>query len=232
MSETIPAAGADAGGAAVVPAEGAAAPAVAPAAEPAAPALPTDHTALTGAPEPDAAAEGEGEKPEGDKPKEPEGPTPVEYKDLKLPEGVVPDAPLVAAFVETVAAQGVPQAAAEAAIAALAPKVQEALQAPYKEWERQQTAWLEEINNDPVIGGEKLKPAQAKIAKLLTNQAFVSPGFLQAMLATGAGNHPEVVRTFAKLAEALTEPGMLPTARPPRTMRSVAERHYPNLAER
>jgi len=159
-------------------------------------------------------------------------PEPLKYEDFKLPEGLAKDDKLLTAFIENAAKHHVSQDAAQAVIDAIAPQVSEALSAPYKEWEARQTAWLDEINKDPEIGGAKLKPVQAQIGKLLVDTALIDPGFQQAMIETGAGNHPAVVRTFAKLAAAYTEGRPSPVGRPAEQPRTLAQKLYPNLPPR
>lgn len=156
-------------------------------------------------------------------------PEPIKYEDFKLPEGTTAEDPLLASFIETASVKGLSQETAQAVIDALGPKVSEALQAPYREWEAQQTAWLKEINDDPSIGGANLAPTQQRIGRLLADPNFVDAGFAAAMNATGAGNHPAVIRTFAKLAARLTEGEPVRPGAPAQPPKSVAEKLYPNL---
>lgn len=198
------------------------------AAAPTEPVISSETSALTAGIE---AAPPEGEtKPEAEG--EPAAPEPVKYEDFKYPEGVTADDPLVAAFVETVSVKGLSQETAQVVLEALAPKVSEAMQAPYREWTAQQTAWLDEINKDPVIGGNNLAPTQQRIGKLLADPNFVDPAFAQAMNTTGAGNHPAVVRTFAKLAARLTEGEPVRQGAPAQQPKGLAEKLYPNLPVR
>jgi hypothetical protein len=168
-------------------------------------------------------AEVEGETPP------PEAPEPIKYEDFTLPDGMAKDDPLLAKFTETASLKGVSQEAAQALINDIAPQITEAMQAPYKEWQKRQTEWLDAIQKDPEIGGEKLKPVQARIGRLLADTNFVDAGFAQAMIETGAGNHPAIVKTFAKLAARLTEGEPARTGGPATQPKSLAERMYPNL---
>lgn len=194
------------------------------------PLLSSETSALTAGLEAPA-AEGEA-KPEGEAKAEDAAPEPIKYEDFKLPEGLTADDPLVSAFVETASVKGLSQETAQAVIEALAPKVTEALQAPYKEWNARQTAWLKEINDDPVIGGANLAPVQQRIGRLLNDPNFVDPGFAQAMNETGGGNHPAVIRTFAKLAARLTEGEPVRQGAPAQQPKGLAEKLYPNLPVR
>ncbi len=193
------------------------------------PKLTGEASALTAGTEP--AADGEA-KPEAEAKAEDAAPEPVKYEDFQIPEGLTADDPLVSAFVETVSVKGLSQETAQAVLAELAPKVTEALQAPYREWQAQQTAWLKEINDDPTIGGANLGPVQQRIGRLLADPNFVDAGFAQAMNATGAGNHPAVIRTFAKLAARLTEGEPVRPGAPAQQPKGLAEKLYPNLPVR
>lgn len=178
-------------------------------------------------------AEAKAETPEAPaEPKAPEAETPAEpiTYDFKLPEGVANDDPLVVAFTEAVAEAKLPADAAQAVMAALAPKVAEALQAPYRLWSETQTKWQDEVRNDPEIGGTKLQPTLASIAKMLDDPRFCDPGLRDALTATGAGNHPLMLRSFAKIAAALTEGGMVAGTKPAAEVKSTAAILYPNMA--
>lgn len=195
-----------------------------------APVISSETSALTAGIE-KPAAEGEA-KPEGEAKAEDAAPEPIKYEDFKLPEGTTAEDPLLASFIETASVKGLSQETAQAVIDALGPKVSEALQAPYREWEAQQTAWLKEINDDATIGGANLAPTQQRIGRLLADPNFVDAGFAAAMNATGAGNHPAVIRTFAKLAARLTEGEPVRQGAPAQPPKSMAEKLYPNLPVR
>jgi hypothetical protein len=194
-----------------------------------APALVEGQSALTAGVQP--APEGE-TAPEAAPEAEAQAPEPIVYEDFKLPEGMAKDDPLLTKFADTASKSGLSQEAAQAVIDSLAPQITEAMQAPYKEWEIRQTAWLTEINKDPDIGGSKLPQVQARIGKLLNDRNFVTEDFAQAMIETGAGNHPAVVRTFARLAARLTEAEPVRAGAPAAQPKSLAERLYPNLPPR
>lgn len=162
-------------------------------------------------------------KPEGDKPAEP-----IAY-DFKLPEGVAKDDPLVAAYTEAVAEAKLPADVAQAVIERLAPKVAEALQAPHRLWSETQTKWQDEVRNDPEIGGTKLQPTLASIAKLLDDPRWCPPGTREALSFTGGGNNPALIKAFANFARLVTEGGMVAAAKPAATDKSTAAVLYPSM---
>ena len=153
---------------------------------------------------------------------------PVDYT-FDLPEGIAKDDPLVSAFTAAVAEAKLPKDAAQAVMSALAPKVAEALQAPYRLWTEAQARWQAEVKADPEIGGTRLQPTLAGIAKMLDDARYCDPGLRDALTATGAGNHPAVIRSFAKLAQAVTEGGMVPAGKPAPAARSAADVLYPSM---
>lgn len=74
-------------------------------------------------------------------------------------------------------------------------------------WNKQQEDWQAEIKADKDIGGDKLEGTLQTFAKVADDPALSDPKFREALVFTGAGNHPAVVRTLAKWAAALSEGG-------------------------
>ena len=154
----------------------------------------------------------------------------VEYKDLKLPEGVAADDALASPFLAEAAKLGLPQAQVEALLAQVTPKIQDALKAPYQEWVKTQTAWQSEVMNDPEIGGDNFATMKATVAKVLDNPAFCDPGLREALNFTGAGNNPVVIRSLFRMAQKLTEGGLVRTGNPAGTAKTAAQVLYPDLS--
>jgi hypothetical protein len=170
------------------------------------------------------------EKKEESAEKELAKPEPVEYKDLKIPEGIDSEDLGLSKFVEIASQKGIPQEAAETIIAELAPQIADALKAPYQEWHKLQTEWQSQVKDDPEIGGANYNSTMTNIAKLRDNPAYCSPAFVEALKITGVGNHPEFIRTFNKIALALNEqPRLTPGAVPgSKEKKNPAETLYPN----
>jgi hypothetical protein len=168
----------------------------------------------------------EAEAPPESAPAEPDAP--ISY-DFKLPEGVAKDDPLLAAYTEAAAEAKLPADVAQAVLERLSPKLTEALQAPYRLWSETQTKWQEEVKADPEIGGSRLQPTLAGIARMLDDPRYCDPGLRAALSATGAGNNPAVIRSFAKLAKAVTEGGMVPAGKPAAEAKPTAAVLYPTM---
>lgn len=195
---------------------------VTPAAEPTTPAA--DAGAPTGAPVVVS-------DPVAPPPSEPEKPAAVapEKYELKLPEV----ASLDAASVERTAAfareRGLTNDAAQAAldlantevasavaksredfIASYQPGDPEHGIAPGAEWQKQHDAWLAASLAAPDLGNGNQDALNAKVALAGTAfEKFASQEFRALLSRTGYGSHPEMVRTFAKIGEAMSEKGLV-----------------------
>lgn len=124
-----------------------------------------------------------------------------EKYDLKLPEGAVLDAAhldQVAAFAK---ANGLSQDAAQKIV-----ERDNATLAAYREkavadWNAKTQAWLDASKTDKEIGGDKFD-ASVKVALDARNR-FGTPELQKLLDETGAGNHPEFIRFFARVGQAM-----------------------------
>jgi hypothetical protein len=190
---------------------------------------PTIETNLLTDPTPEApVAPAEPEAPAEEA--KPDAPQPVEYKDLKLPEGLATDNAMVSAFAEEASKMGLPQAQAEALLSNIAPKVMDALKAPYQAWVDTQASWQAEVMKDPEVGGSNFTAVKATVAKVLDDPRFCDPGLREALNFTGSGNNPAVIRSMYRMAKALTEGGPVVGGSPPGQAKSAAQIFYPNLS--
>lgn len=163
-------------------------------------------------------------------PAAPEAPAevaPVEYKDMKLPEGIAADDPLVAIGAEELSKLGIPQDKAEALLATVAPKLAEQLAAPYKAWNTMQQEWQGKIKADPDFGGDKLNGTLVGIAKVIDQ--FGGNDLRQALVATGAGNNPTIFRAFAQIAAHFTEG--TPVSGAAASTRDALAAMYPSMSQ-
>jgi hypothetical protein len=170
-----------------------------------------------------------------------EGPkgAPEKYEDFKV-AGDFKIAEEVAGEINSTFKEiGLSQADGQKLIDLWAKHTQEAADAPAKYYETKQEEWRNEINSDPEIGGSKWNGTRASIGRLFDSfgDAKLTDGFRFAMDYTGAGNHPDVVRFLARVAQKLTEGGPVrgggPSSegmRPPGVgAPSAAQAIYPNL---
>ncbi|WP_341896463.1 hypothetical protein [Sphingobium sp. YR657] len=170
----------------------------------------SDETALGGGKKPDA----DPDKP-ADAPADPDdAPAHVvpEAYELTPPEGLTIDADLLAEATPIFKEAGLSNDQAQAILPAaksLMEKTQNAtVQALIDSGNQQRKAWLDAAKADEQIGGNKWDASLASSAKAL--DALGHPegsDFRKALNETGFGNHPEMIRIFARLGEMVGEDG-------------------------
>lgn len=173
-----------------------------------------DAAATTGETGADANAEQSQAKPEG---------APEKY-DFKAPEGAIAlDTEVLAAYGEVARELNLTQEAAQKVIDKIAP-VMEARQSARLQSISQE--WAEQSRTDAEFGGDKLTGSLASAKKAL--DTFGTPALRTLLQNSGLGNHPEVIRAFAKAGDAISEDkvaGGKPTAG---DNRNDARALYPN----
>jgi hypothetical protein len=162
--------------------------------------------------------EGEKTTEEGQKP---EQRAPEEYAEFSVPEGVTMDEAQTSEFKSFAKEQDLTQEQAQKVLDFGAGKIKAMMESPYRTWKEMQEQWQAEVKADPEIGGTKLEQSK-KDASLVfipgESNPFISSAeegaaLKQALLTTGAGNNPAVVKVFVKMGRLLSEPGPL-TGRP------------------
>lgn len=77
-------------------------------------------------------------------------------------------------------------------------------------WVKQQTEWQNTIKSDPEMGGKNMTDTLALTARVVDTFGKKDAAEIrQALTATGAGNHPAVVRMFRAIGKAI-RPGQVP----------------------
>lgn len=104
----------------------------------------------------------------------------------------------------------------------------QAAEAQTKAWTTLQDEWQGKVKADPEIGGAKLQDTLASVGKLVTE--YGTDELREALDVTGAGNHPAVVKFFAKMASRLTEGSAVP-GNPAGQGQSLAEKMYPTMTK-
>jgi hypothetical protein len=113
------------------------------------------------------------------------------------PEGMTVDPQAFAAFTKLATDAGVKP---EAASAMLKMHADALAVADYGRVE-QATAWAEQTRSDAEIGGTQFEASIAAARGVLDR--FGSKGLQQALVHSGLGNHPEVIRLLARVARSL-----------------------------
>ncbi|MDA0798716.1 MAG: peptidase [Chloroflexi bacterium] len=166
-------------------------------------------TALNQDPPADDAEVGSGDLNQDGAPEEPaEGEKKVEsapdaYEAFKLPEGAEADEAQLAAFNEVARELNLSQDAAQKLIDFEVERVKQQQESAAKYWTDQIAEWLVTSKSDPEIGGkgwnDTLKHANVFVAQ------FGNDGLREVMETIGLGNHPEVLRAFARAGRAMSE---------------------------
>ncbi|MFV8917572.1 peptidase [Serratia fonticola] len=157
------------------------------------------------APASDPAKEPEVDKAgEKDKAKEPEKkdekPVVPEKYEFKAPEGVEQLDPQALAVFEPIAKElGLSQEQAQKLVD-IYPQIQ---QQQAEAWSKQVTDWGDQVKADKEIGGDKLTASVGQAQKALDQ--FGTPALREYLEQSGLGNHPELVRAFAKVGKMMSE---------------------------
>lgn len=158
--------------------------------------------------------------------------------DLKLPANPSLDPASIERTVAIARERGLSNDAAQAAlelanteVAAAVTAYQAAHQPGGAEWVKQEAAWRDAALADPEIGAGKPELFAARVAvaeKAFTK--FASPAFIEMMTKSGFASHPEVVRVFAKIGEAMGEGALaINGASPTLTAGRAEDRMYPTM---
>lgn len=149
----------------------------------------------------DESKEGE-ESKEGDDKK-------VDYGDINLPqdlpEGMTVDEQLFGTVKDIGSKHNIPKEAMQEFVDAYAKRVAEADTAVQNQWAEVEKGWKETAKKDKEIGGEKFDLNVEKAKRALSS--FGTPELKEALEQSRMGNHPEVIRVFARIGEKISEGG-------------------------
>lgn len=177
---------------------------------------------------------GDGAKPDGEQGKaddkqgdkgEAKTGAPESY-DFKAPEGVEQlDSQLVETFTPLAKELGLSNDQAQKLVD-LAPQIQQRMaQQQAEAWGKQLEAWVGEVKADRDIGGDNLPATMASAQKVM--QQFGTPELKAALEQTGMGNHPELVRLFAKVGKAMGEDSFVAGGKSSGGSGSIVDAFYP-----
>jgi len=138
-----------------------------------------------------------GGKDDDGKPKAPDS------YDLKLPEGTNLDDAALEQITERARKLGLTQEQAEKLLEQENTNAAKAAEQQQETWKSQVEEWGKAVKSDKEIGGDKYD-ATVKASRQAVER-FASPELKKALNETGFGNHPELVRCFAKIGKAMGE---------------------------
>ena len=132
--------------------------------------------------------------------------TAAEYKDFAFPDGLKGDDATLGRFKDLAFANKLTQDEAQKFVDLYAESVIEAAGEPYKLWEETQGKWQEAVKQDSEIGGKNYDAMKATCAKLIDSiGGKEAKAIREALIFTGAGNNPDIIRLVYRAAKALTE---------------------------
>ena len=165
-------------------------------------------------------------KPEdGDADKGIEG-APETYANFQVPDGQEIDAEVLAEFTPLLKEAGLSQDQAQKFVDLQSRVTEKFAQTQQKAWADQQSVWREAAETDEEFGKGKYD-ASIVIARKAMREVG-SPELAKALEETGTGNHPEFIRFFKRVGDAIGEDGMSFGGSSKPGEKSLAERMFPN----
>lgn len=145
--------------------------------------------------------------------------------EFKAPEGESFDAEVLGAYTEVVRELKLPVDAAQKVLDKVAPVLHARALAQQAEAARaQREAVVKATQEDPEIGGAKLEATLAQAQKTLALVA--TPDLVKYLNESGAGNHPAVIKAFAKLAGLMSPDRFVPSTQGNGASRDLAGRLF------
>ena len=178
------------------------------------------------APASNEAPKDEVKQPEGEKPKDGGQAAHAEFK-LVLPKDSLLDAARVEAVTSFAKEKGLNPEQAQAILNQESALLADHIQNQQKQYDAQLQKWTSEIQSDPELGGANFKES-AHLAKQVAEK-FGTPELLKQLQVTGLGNHPELVRVFARIGKAMDNDKLIrPGSSSEGSKKSHADVLYPN----
>lgn len=150
-----------------------------------------------------------GQSQTDDKDGKPQG-APEKY-DLKVPDGMTLDETAFADFEPIARELNLSNEQAQKLADLYSKRTTELVQKQQETWKETTAKWVDDVKADKEIGGQNLdvsvRHAQAALTK------FGTPELRAQMDATGMGNHPELVRVFARIGKAMAEDTFVQSSR-------------------
>jgi hypothetical protein len=152
---------------------------------------------------------------------------PEAYADFTLPEGMEVDKELLEEFNPIAKDLNLTQEQAQSLVDLQTKQMQKFSEAQQEAWQSVLTEWNETAKNDQEIGGAEYNAKVATAKKALDE--FGTPELLEALDATGVGNHPELIRVFYRIGK-LVEDDTINFGKASAPTKTAAQILYPNMA--
>ena len=131
--------------------------------------------------------------------------------DIKVPDGMTLDDAAFADFEPVARELNLSNEQAQKLADIYSKRMTDVAQRQQESWKETTAKWVDDVKADKEIGGTNLdasvRHAQAALAK------FGTPELKAQMDATGMGNHPELVRVFARIGKAMAEDTFVQSSR-------------------
>lgn len=146
---------------------------------------------------------------------------------LTMPEGVELDADMLAIVAPTLKELNMSHGNAQALVDKFIEAQTAKAEAATKRWGETITGWLDSAKNDPDMGGAKWDDTARDASSVV--RRFGTPELRDYLEASGAGNHPEVIRLMAKVGSMIAEDQPAISENPgAKSASDPAARLYPN----
>lgn len=132
---------------------------------------------------------------------------PESYEPFTLPEGASIDPATNDKLVALAKELGLTQAQAQKIADLGAEQSQQFAKRQQEQFTKANEEWINATRTDKEIGGDKLQETLATAKKAL--DAFGTPELTELLNGSGFGNHPEVIRLFAKIGKSVSEDGFV-----------------------
>lgn len=174
-----------------------------------------------------------------DEGKQSEEPAPLPTYELKLPDDVTLDDARLGEFTKelaefetlTKAPHEEMQKLGQKLVDRYVAEVQNTIKGYQDAWVQRNNDWLKSFENDPEIGGNRKETTKTAALEFISTHGGTpeqQQEFRQLMDMTGAGNHPAMIRMFAKAMTSMKEGGPIPASKPAPDARSKVATRYGN----
>lgn len=150
---------------------------------------------------------------------------PEAYEDFTLPDEMPVDAVAVEGLKPLLKELNLSQEQAQKLVSAHAEHVQGLLNGLGEKFQETTTAWLEEAKTDKEIGGDKYDES-VRVANRAID-VYGNDKLREVLETSGLGNHPELIRAFAKAGAAVSEDTIRQSGNPGGEEKTLAQRLYP-----
>lgn len=160
--------------------------------------------------------------PATETPAEPAKPAgaPEKYE-FKPTEGIKFDDKVIGKYSEIAKELNLTQDGAQKMLAEVAPLIAQQQADAFK---ATREGWAEAAKADKEIGGDKFTANLALAAK--ARDAYFTPEFVKLLNSTGLGDHPEMIRGFAKIGKSVSQDGFVSGGSGATPLATAAERLY------